>query len=78
MMGCGSSYRLFLAWALLMRAARDLLMPFLLSASYVLGFLTEGPCFLPGIHLERAAPAVWTLCQSLLRGWVAAAVRALN
>ena len=37
------------ACALLMRAARDLLIPSSRSASYVSGFLIEGPCFLPGI-----------------------------
>ena len=40
------------AWALLIRAARDLLIPFFLSASYVFGFLIEEPCFFfPGIVL---------------------------
>ena len=44
---------LFFACALLIRAARDLLIPFFLSASYVLGRFTDGPCFLPGMDTSR-------------------------
>ena len=46
-------YLVFFACALLIRAARDLLIPFFLSASYVLGRFTEGPCFLPGMDTSR-------------------------
>ena len=49
MMGVAAGYLLFFACALLIRAARDLLMPFFLRASYVLGFLTDGPGLFPGI-----------------------------
>ena len=35
-----------------MRAARDLLTPFFFKASYVLGFLTDGPGLLPGNTLS--------------------------
>jgi len=44
-MGAVGGYLLFLACALLIRAARDLLMPFFFRALYVFGFLIAGPCF---------------------------------
>ena len=44
----------FLDWALLILAARVLLIPLSFRASYVLGFLIELLAFLPGMrHLQR-------------------------
>src|SRR5438105_12442430 len=60
-------YRLLLACALLIRAARDLLIPFFFRASYVFGFLIDGPGFLPGID----SPPLWqnTRPYNVQRPW---------
>jgi hypothetical protein len=59
-MGAGAGYLLFFACALLIEAARDLLMPFFMSASYVLGFLTMvRDSFLAFLDKQRAERPKW-------------------